>query len=516
MAKASNRRPFGSRLLGPAEQDPSRLRVRIQLLLTLFLLSTNLIGAAIVVVLSVFVVPSPAPTRAMTIALFVAIPCYVAVAVVIGATWGTSATVRAQRWAIEDREPTTQDRRRALRAPRMLTALQGALWIAATVFFTLLSVAVQPERALSTGLTVGIASIVVTAIAYLLTEFTLRPIAARALRNARMRRPRGLGAATRLLMFWWLGTGAPVLGLVVVGLLALTTDELVLSELAVVVLVIGSVVLFFGFFVMWLTARAVIQPVESVTAAMRDVERGEFGARIEVYDGSELGMLQAGFNSMSAGLLERERLRDAFGRHVGRDVAAAALDEIELGGETREVSVLFCDLVGSTAFAAEREPAEVVAMLNAYFDVIVAEVDAHGGLVNKFMGDAVLAIFGAPRRLEDHPGAALAAARRIAARLDAELAEVRAGVGVATGPAVAGYVGAESRYEFTVIGDAVNAASRLTELAKDVPGGVLADRRTVEAATPQEAARWRDHGRTVLRGRTEETATAVPADALLS
>ncbi len=505
-----SRRAFGSILLGSAEQDTSRLRVRVQLLLTLFLVSTNVIGAVIVLTLSLFVVPSPTPTSQMGVALAVAVPIYVGLAVLIGATWGTTRTVNALRWALEDREPRSRERRRALRAARSLTAMQALLWILATIVFTLLSVAVQPERALSTGLTVGIASIVVTTIAYLLAEFAMRPVAARALRGAVLKRPRGLGAAARLLMFWWLGTGAPVVGLVVVGILAMSTEELTLDELAVVALVIGTVVLFFGFFVMWLTSRAVIQPVTNVTAAMREVERGDFGTTVEVYDGSELGMLQAGFNQMSTGLLERERLRDAFGRHVGREVAEAALGEIRLGGETREVSVLFTDLVGSTSYAEEREPDEVVGMLNAYFGVIIAEVDAHGGLVNKFMGDAVLAVFGAPRPLDDHAGAALAAARRIGERLATELHDVRAGIGVATGRAVAGYVGDESRYEFTVIGDAVNAASRLTELAKQVDGGVLADLQAVEAAG-EEAAHWRRHDSTVLRGRSETTETAVPA-----
>ena len=504
------RRAFGSRLLGPAEQDPARLRLRVQVLLTAFLVSTNVIGAGIVAALSTTVIPGPALSGATGVALAIAVPVYVGTAVVVGATWGTTRALRALRWTIEGRDPTPTERSRALRVARSLTAMQGLLWVGGTVFFTLLSFTVQPERTLATGLTVGIASVVVVTIGYLLTEFAMRPVAARALRGARMKRPTGLGAATRVLMFWWLGTGAPVLGLVVVGILALTTEELTQTELAVTVLVLGGVVLLFGFFVMWLTSRSVVAPIVGVTEAMRDVERGEFGTAVEVFDGSELGMLQSGFNQMSAGLLEREKLRDAFGRQVGRDVAAAALDDVELGGETRTVSVLFTDLVGSTTYAAEREPDEVVAMLNQYFGVIIEEVDRQGGLVNKFMGDAVLAIFGAPTRLDDHAGSALAAARAIASRLDEGLDDVRAGIGVATGDAVAGYVGGESRFEYTVIGDAVNAASRLTELAKGVPGGVLADRQSVDAASADEAGHWRDHDTTTLRGRTSETRTAVP------
>ena len=110
---------------------------------------------------------------------------------------------------------------------------------------------------------------------------------------------------------------------------------------------------------------------------------------------------------MAAGLRERERLRDLFGRHVGREVAqraASALGEVELGGEGRVASVLFVDLEGSTAYATEHDPAEVVAMLNRFFGVVVDEVDERGGLVNKFIGDAVLAVFGAPVELDDHAG----------------------------------------------------------------------------------------------------------------
>src|SRR5439155_14875972 len=110
---------------------------------------------------------------------------------------------------------------------------------------------------------------------------------------------------------------------------------------------------------------------------------------VEVDDASEIGLLQSGFNRMAAGLRERERLRDLFGRHVGEDVARAALDagELALGGEVREVAVLFVDLAGSTAMAGKRPPEEVVSLLNRFFAVVVDVVGAHGGWINKFEGD---------------------------------------------------------------------------------------------------------------------------------
>src|SRR5690606_517116 len=128
---------------------------------------------------------------------------------------------------------------------------------------------------------------------------------------------------------------------------------------------------------------------------------------VPVYDGTELGQLQAGFNRMVEGLREREHLRDMFGRHAWREVAEAAADaEVAHGWEFRVASVRFVDLAVSTGFTQRRTPTEVVAMLNRFFGVVVDEVDARGGFVNKFIGDAVLAIFGAPVERPGHAASA--------------------------------------------------------------------------------------------------------------
>ena len=206
-----------------------------------------------------------------------------------------------------------------------------------------------------------------------------------------------------------------------------------------------------------------------------------------VDDGSEVGLLEAGFNRMAAGLRERERLRDLFGRHVGREVAEAALerDGVELGGELREVGAVFVDILGSTALAARRPPREVVAALNAFFRIVVEEVEVHGGWVNKFEGDAALCVFGAPTRRPDAACDALRAARLLHERLRSELPDVDAGIGVSAGAAVAGNVGTEERYEYTVIGDPVNEAARLCELAKRRPERVLASAAVVTRRAPR-------------------------------
>jgi adenylate cyclase len=506
------RNPFGSRLLGAADQSARALRIRVQVLLTALLVTTNLVGAALVVVISYFVVPAPAPNGRTVLALVIAVPVYVTVAVLAGAAVGTTTTLRALRWATEDTAPDDEDRRKALRVPLRLTQLQALMWLGATVLFTLLAVVLQPDRALTTGLTVGIAGLIACGVAYLLTEFTLRPLSARALAGESFtRRPRGAGVGDRMVIFWCLGTGAPVVGLSVAAIVALTDETTTRTRLAVICLVIAGVVLSFGLFMTVLNARSVVAPILSVRDALLDVEHGDYDREVPVYDGTELGLLQSGFNQMVQGLREREHLRDQFGRHVGREVAqAAAVGSVELGGETRVVSVLFVDLVGSTTYATEHSAAEVVAVLNRFFEVVVDEVDRHRGMVNKFMGDAVLAVFGAPVDLPGHPQAALSAARSMAARLADEMPEIGAGIGVATGEVVAGYVGHHERFEYTVIGDAVNCAARLTDLAKEVDGRVLATWESVAAATAQETERWTRHGSTTLRGRSDETVLAVP------
>jgi class 3 adenylate cyclase len=216
-----------------------------------------------------------------------------------------------------------------------------------------------------------------------------------------------------------------------------------------------------------------------------------------------------GANKIAAGLAEREWLRDLFGRHVGTTVAQRALAEgTSLDGEVRTVAALFVDIAGSTSLVRRTGPEEMVGLLNRFFAVVVAAIEAEGGLVNKFEGDAALCVFGAPAEHEDPAGAALRAARRIGDAVRAA-GEVDVGVGVSCGPVWAGQVGAASRLEYTVIGDPVNEAARLTELAKDHPCRAVTSEPTVRAAAPEERSHWARDAEVWLRGRDEPTVTWV-------
>jgi adenylate cyclase len=168
------------------------------------------------------------------------------------------------------------------------------------------------------------------------------------------------------------------------------------------------------------------------------------------------------------------------------------------------------DLEGSTALAETRDPAEVVGILNAFFAIVVEVVAQHNGWVNKFEGDAALCVFGAPLPDPCAPAQALAAARELRARIADELSEMSAGIGVSAGRVVAGNVGAARRFEYTVIGDPVNEAARLTELAKARPERVLASQEALARAGAEEAAHWQLCGEVKLRGRSRPSAVAVP------
>lgn len=501
------RRPFGSWLLGPADQSVRRLRFRVTVLLELFILTANVIGAAVVAVLIIFVLPGEPIRPRLAVACVLGGAAYLLVSEVVGGTFGHKRARRATRWLREGRPATDKEQRAVLRLPLVCTLTELVLWGLGTVGFLALALVMQPEAALRVGLTMLFGALSTCANVYLLSEFAFRPVAARAMREDPPRRMLAAGVLTRNLVFWTLGSALPVIGLMIVAVMTLIDPDATVTRLSVTMLALGGVTIVFGGLLALLVAKATVHPVRSVRRALDQVKQGELDVSIPVYDGTELGSLQAGFNRMAAGLRERERIRELFGRYVGPEVVEDALARsVELGGEERTAAVLFVDLVGSTGLAASRPPGEVVELLNRFFRIVGEEVEAHGGFINKFEGDAALAIFGAPADLPDSAGAALASGRAISDRLAGE--GIEAGIGVSAGTVVAGTIGAQRRYEYTVIGDPVNQAARLTELAKGYDGRLVASMDAVEAASAGEAEHWTAGDEVTLRGRDRTTRLA--------
>jgi adenylate cyclase len=158
-------------------------------------------------------------------------------------------------------------------------------------------------------------------------------------------------------------------------------------------------------------------------------------------------------------------------------------------------------------------PTEVVRLLNRFFNVVIEVVEENQGFVNKFEGDGALCVFGAPAPCDDPAGQALCAARKLATKLERELAEVGFGIGVSAGRAVAGNVGSEDRFEYTVIGDPVNEAARLCEIAKQRGWSAAASTAAIDRARESEAGEWETRDREILRGRLEATGLATPRGA---
>jgi len=498
--------PRGSWLLGSPSEPIRRPPVRVQVLLTKLPALANLIAAGIVGALLTVVIPGPnAGSWRFAIA-----NCVVLIALVVGLGWGTRIAVRGLQWSLDEEQvPERREQQEAHALPWRLAAICGVLWVGGALVYTI-ALGILDSWTVPKVFTVGCAGATVYAFCYVLSEFALRHAAARALAQGRPRRVRIAGVTGRALLAWAVGTGLPVVGLMLVALFSLT-HPVTSTQLAVSILTLGGITVVVGLLLTLLGANATVDPLRSVVAAMAKIERGEPDAEVVVDDGTEFGELQAGFNRMAAGLREREWIRELFGLHVGHKVAEAALlRNPVLGGEERSVAVLFIDLIGSTTLAAARPPGEVVDLLNSFFDVVVQEVERHEGIVNKFEGDGALAIFGAPGDLADPAGHALAAARAIRRRLPDEVPECDAAIGIAFGVAVAGNIGAQRRFEYSVIGDPVNEAARLCELAKSVPGRVLASDRAIDAASVADAHRWRLGDAVTLRGRPEPTRLATP------
>ncbi len=239
-----------------------------------------------------------------------------------------------------------------------------------------------------------------------------------------------------------------------------------------------------------LVGRNVEQPLGRLIDATARIAGGDLAARLQLRRSDEFGVVGERFDAMAEGLEEREFIRDTFGRYVSREVAASLLSDrshLQLGGEERVVSVLFTDLRGYSTISESLQPAEVVDLLNRYLGAMNEVIDAHHGVVIEFLGDGILAVFGAPNDLEDHPTWAVRCAEAMAERLldlNAEwqraglasrwqrvgLASLRQRIGIHQGPVIAGNLGSRTRAKYAVIGDTVNVAARLEQLNKEIGG----------------------------------------------
>lgn len=255
-----------------------------------------------------------------------------------------------------------------------------------------------------------------------------------------------------------------------------TTYRIILFSLAV---------LFIAIIIIRLFSKNITNPIADLVEASAKIEQGEFELGIEPRTKDEIGLLTSSFIQMGRGLAEREKLMVSFSKFTNKTIAQkAASGELALGGETRNATIFFSDIRSFTAMSEKMQPKEVVEFLNEYMTRMVECVNKTNGVVDKYIGDAIMAVWGAPESsgnpAQDAMNAVAAALMMRAAlfnfnksRREKGLAPVHIGCGINSGPVVAGQIGSNERMEYTVIGDAVNLASRTEALNKPFATDIL-------------------------------------------
>lgn len=261
------------------------------------------------------------------------------------------------------------------------------------------------------------------------------------------------------------------------------------------VIIVSILLLIISFIITLSLSKLILNPLKNLTLASKRIQSGDYKTRVGVVTSDELGDLADSFNDMADSLAEKEFMRDTFGKIVDPEVRDYLMSGVgkkslgeTLGGETREVTVLFCDIRSFTAMSEKMAAAEVVSLLNRYFTALGQCITSHHGIINKYIGDAIMAIFGAPVSLPNSALDAFEAAldmRQTLVKLNDDfkkegLPELKFGIGIHTGPVFAGTIGAETRMEYTVIGDTVNTASRLESLCKTYKTDLLISEASAE------------------------------------
>jgi class 3 adenylate cyclase len=290
-----------------------------------------------------------------------------------------------------------------------------------------------------------------------------------------------------------------------------TRGEAQLSDLGFDVLVAVGFAFTFSLELTILLSRSIMRPIDELRDATRRVAHGDLGVRVPVLSTDEIGRLAQSFNSAVQGLQERERLREAFGSYVDPGIAEKVLREgAVLQGDEVEVSVMFLDIRDFTAFAERSSAEEVVTALNEFWECVVPIVQRHGGHANKFVGDGMLAVFGAPDRHRDHADRAVAASLEIARTVaDGYSGPFSIGIAVNSGPVMAGTIGGGGRLEFTVIGDAVNTAARVEEVTRVTGDAVLITEAT-RCLLERDFGGWDERPAIGLKGKSEPVGMYAP------
>lgn len=428
--------------------------------------------------------------------------------------------------------PAAVVQRRAVNAPFVVAAIGFLGWISSTFFFPLITLERfgrwDPDLMSQQVLSPLVNGFLAATTSYLLIDWVFRTrVVPHVFPDGRTSDFGGVlavGVGGRLVIFLVAVAFLPLftmLGLVRAAAARLAAGwvpadvvpQLVAASQATFLLYLGL-----GLVLTLLVARTFTRPLAEVTAALRRVRAGTLDQPVRVSSADEIGVLEEGVNAMAATLRERERILQTFGRVVEPAVRDRLLaGELRGEGEVRTASILFCDLRGFTGLAERTAPGELVRTLNQFFSTMTSWARSCDGYVDSFVGDGLLVVFGL---FDDDsaagPARSAAAAVRCALGMRERLSHLNAErlaqgegplavkIGVHTGPVIAGTIGAADRHAYTVIGDTVNVAARLEEVASELGCDVVVSARTWGLAAPtREVAAVADAARVTLRGRAE-------------
>jgi adenylate cyclase len=436
--------------------------------------------------------------------------------------------------------------RRATNAPAVLAFVGFGLWVTSVLVFPLVTIAHfghwSPDLMSQQVLGPLVNGFLATTVSYLLVDWLFRSMVTPTVfpqgRVAEVSGSLAPGVRTRLLLFLIAVAFIPlfmILGLVRAATVRLASGmpaEAVMASLATASTITFGIFVVLGVLLTLVVARSLTVPLACTVAALKRVQGGDLDVKVLVNSADEVGVLADGVNAMVETLRDRERILQTFGRVVEPSVRDRLLaGDVGATGELRTASILFCDLRGFTALAERTPPAEVVASLNELFTVMTVWVRECGGFVDKFIGDAMLVVFGL---FDEHASGnghteiarsargaddGAAAAVRCAIGMHDKLGELNAAraargqgalavsIGIHCGDVLAGTIGAADRHEYTVIGDAVNVAARLQQFCKEEGQSLVVSASAYDRArTAGCTTTLTPRAPVVLRGRTEPIA----------
>lgn len=408
-------------------------------------------------------------------------------------------------------------RREVLMYPLSVALVSLSMWALAGIFFGWL-----PSREFVGFLEIFLAGGVMTsAIVFFTIEYSWRRVVRFFFPDGHLRQIGALRLPVfgRLLIVLLLTSLYPTALLAIVSLnrshalVGAPNPQAILDNLLIAQIFLLTVGCLSGIGMAYFVSRTVVAPLGELENAMEKLEQNDLTVSVRVSSNDEIGYVSEQFNDMVAGLRRGELLRNLLNQYVSPEVAQEALEHgAVLGGQVIECTVLFSDIRGFTSLSEKLPADQLIDLLNRYMSHMVEAIVANGGMVNKFGGNSLLAVFGTPLNPStDHAARAVRAAEAMCAALErfnlqqrfAALAELRFGIGIATGKAVAGNIGGAERIEYTVIGDTVNLASRLQDLTKELGQQVLIHATTYTLASKTHPFNARHLPPVTVRGKSE-------------